>query len=81
MSLHKWDSDNGLQSIKNLYGIHKSTLSKLVKEFWRVVKKYLQPVFVKTIDESQFRILATRFKQLYGISYIIRAIEVRIFMF
>ena len=31
MSLHRLGSGDGLQSIGDLYGVHKSTLSKIVK--------------------------------------------------
>ena len=75
MLLHKLGSGHGLQNLGDLYEIHKNTLSKIVKEFCRVVKKYLQLVFVQTPIESQFRILASRFEQLHDIPYIIRPID------
>ena len=52
MSLDRLGSDDGLQSIGDLYGVHKSTLSKIVREFCRAVRKHLQPVFVQTLNES-----------------------------
>lgn len=33
MSLHKLENGDGLQNIKDLNGVHKSTLSKIVKDF------------------------------------------------
>ena len=75
MSLHRLGSGDGLQSIGDLYGVHKSTLSKIVREFCRAVRKYLQPVLVQTPNESQFRVIASRFEQLHGIPYIIGAID------
>ena len=75
MSLHRLGSDDGLQSIGDLYEVHKSTLSRIVREFCKAVRKYLQLVFIQTPDESQFRILARRFEQLHDIPYVIGAIN------
>ena len=52
MSLHRLGSGDGLQTIGDLYGVHKSTLSIIVREFGRAVRKYLQPIFVQTPSES-----------------------------
>ena len=46
MSLHQLGSGGGLQTIGDLYEVHKSTLSIVVREFCRAVRKHLQPVFV-----------------------------------
>ena len=75
MSLHRLGSGDGLQTIGDLYGVHKNTLSIIVREFCRAMRKYLQPVFVQTPSESQFRVLASKFEELYGIPYIIGAID------
>ena len=75
MSLHRLGSGDGLQTIGDLYGVHKSTISIVVREFCRAVRKHLQPVFVQTPSESQFRVLASRFEKLHGIPYIIGAID------
>lgn len=56
MSSHRLDSGDGLQSIRDLYVVYKSTLSRIVWEFCRVVKKHFQLVFVQIPNESQFRI-------------------------
>ena len=75
MSLYRLDSNDGLQIIGNLYGVHKSTLSTIIREFCRAVRKYLQPFFVQTPNELQFRLLASKFEQLHGIHYIIGAMD------
>ena len=75
MSLHRLGTGDGLQSIGNLYGVYKSTLSKIVREFCRVVRKHLQSFFIQTLDESQFRVLARRFKQWHDIPYVIGSIN------
>ena len=41
MSFHRLDSGDRLQNIRNLYGVYKSILSKIVREFCRVVRKHL----------------------------------------
>ena len=53
MSLHRLSSGNELQSIGDLYEVHKSTLSKIMKEFCKVVRKHLQSVF-ETITVEDF---------------------------
>ena len=56
MSLHKLCGGDGLQNIRDLYGLYKNTLSDIMKKFCRTVRKYLQHVFVQTPNESQCRI-------------------------
>ena len=73
MSLHRLG--DGLQSIGDLYEVQKNTLSIVVREFWRAIRKLLQPVFVQTLSESQFRVWALRFENIHDISYIIGAIN------
>lgn len=51
MSLHKLGNVDGLQSIRDLYGVHKSILLEIVKEFYKVVRMHLQLVFLKSLDE------------------------------
>jgi hypothetical protein len=38
-------------------------------------RKYLQPIFIQTPNESQFRALARRFEKLHGIPYVIGTID------
>ena len=75
MSLHRLRSGDRLQTIGDLYGVHKNTLSIVVKEFCRTVRKHLQSFFVQTPSESQFRVLASRFEKLHIIPYIIDAVD------
>ena len=75
MSLHQLGSGNELQTIGDLYGVHKNTLSIVLRGFWRAVRKHLQPVFVQIPSESQFRVLASRFEKFHDIPYIIGAID------
>ena len=75
MSLHQLGSGDGLHTIGDLYGIHKSTLSIIVREFCGAVRKYLQPFFVQIPSGSQFRVLASNFEKLHEISYIMGAID------
>ena len=44
-----------------------------MRKFYRVVRKHLQPFFVQTPNESQFRVLASKFERLHGITYNVRA--------
>lgn len=46
-----------------------------MKELYRAIRKHLQHDFVQTSYESHFRVLATMFQQLHGISYIIGTID------
>jgi hypothetical protein len=58
-----------------LYGVHKNTLLKIRRKFCWVVRKYLQPIFIQSPNESQFRALPRRFEKLHGIPYVIRTID------
>ena len=51
MSLHMLGSGDGLQSMGTSHGVHKSTLSNIVREFCRAIMKHLQPNFIQTPDE------------------------------
>ena len=73
--LHRLGSGNGLQTIGDLYEVHKNTLSIVVRDFCRAVRKHLQPGFVQIPSESHFRVLALRFGKLHDIHYIIDAID------
>ena len=59
MSLHGLGSGDRLQSIRDLHGVHKCTLSKVVEEFCKVVRKHLQPVIVQTPSVSKFKALVS----------------------
>jgi hypothetical protein len=41
MSLHRLGSGDGLQTIGDLYGVHKNTSSIIVREFYRAVRRCL----------------------------------------
>ena len=75
MSLYRLGSGNRLQKIGDLYGGHKSTFSKIMREFSRAIRKHLQHVFIQTPNESQLRILSLRFKQLYDMLHVIGVIN------
>lgn len=62
MSLHRLNSNDVLQSIRDLYEVHKNTLSKNLRKYGRDVKKHFQLVFMQTPNVSQFRFLASRFE-------------------
>ena len=53
MSLHRLGSDDEMQNIRDLYGVHNSTLSKIVREF-------CSKFFVQTSSESQFRVSTSK---------------------
>lgn len=75
MPLYRLDIGGGLQGIGDLYGIYKSTLSEIIREFCRIIRKHLQPIFVQTPSELKFRFFASRFEQLHNISYIIGIVD------
>ena len=62
MLLHQLGSGDELQTIGDLYEVHKSTSSIIVKEFCRVVRKHLPAVFVQTLSESRFRVYLRNLK-------------------
>ena len=62
ISSHRLDSSNRLQSIGDLYIVHKRTLSKILREFCKVVRKHIKPIFVSIPSQLQFKVLTSRFK-------------------
>lgn len=58
-----------------MYGVHKSTLSKIIREVCRANRKIIQPIFVQTPSEPQFRVLASQSEKRHDAPYIIEAIE------
>ena len=61
--------------IKEVYGIAEYIASCIVREFCKVVRKHLLRVLVQFPSELQFKVLAFQFKALYGIPYIVGAID------
>ena len=55
--LHRLGSGDGLQNIGDFYEVYKSTLSKIVKKYFRVVGEHLQHRFGQTPNESMGRSL------------------------
>lgn len=66
---------NGKLLIGDLYGVVECTISKIVREFCKVVRQHLQWIFVHMPSESQFRVLTRKFEALHGIPYIVGAID------
>ena len=75
MSLHRLGSDNGLQNIRNLYGVYMSLLSKILGEFCRLVRKHLLPVLYKLQVNRNFGFLGSRLEQLHDIPYILGPLD------
>jgi hypothetical protein len=75
MSLVRLGSGNGLQIVGDLFGVAKSTVSKIVRDFCRMVRLHLQKKFVTFPSEYKFRELAKDFEALHGIPYVVGAID------
>ena len=52
-----------------------SIISKIVRNFCRLVKVYLQCIFMQFTSLAMFKILTQELKALYGIPYIIITID------
>ena len=60
---------------RDLYRVVKCTISKIVREFCKAIRQHLQQIFVQMPSELQSRILVKEFEALYGILYIVVAIN------
>lgn len=56
IALHRIGSGNQLQTIRNIYEVYKSTLSKIIRKFCRVVRKHFSTNFYANPSESQLRV-------------------------
>lgn len=75
MLLRRLGTKNGLFIVGEVYGVAKSTISKIVRTFCRLVRFHLQPVLVQFSSPTWFRVLAQEFEALHGILHIIKAID------
>jgi len=73
--LHRMNSWDELQSIEDFMKSTRIHCQKIVRRFYRVVRKHFQLVLLQTPNESQFRILVLMFWQWQGIFYTIRRID------
>ena len=75
ISLSRLGPGNGQLLIDDLYGVAESTVSIIVREFYKAVRQHLQRILVQMPSESQFRILAKEFEALNGSPYVVGAID------
>ena len=75
MSFESLGTRNMLCNVGVLYGVAKSTSSKIMRFFCRLVRVHLQCTLVQFPSPIWFRVLAQEFVAFHGISHIIRAID------
>jgi hypothetical protein len=75
MSLAKLGTGDGLHMVGEVYGVAECTISRIVKEFCKMVRLHLQKIFIQTPNENKLRILAKDFERLHNIPYTIGAID------
>jgi hypothetical protein len=75
ISLSRLSTGNTLQMYGKVYGISRSSASIIVREFCVAIKKYLKPLVIRKQTESSLRTMAVEFEKLYGIPYIIGAVD------
>jgi hypothetical protein len=75
MSLQRLGIGNTLCTVGEVYGVAESTISEIIRNFYRLVGIHLQGTFVQFQSPAWFRILAQEFEALHGIPYIIGAID------
>jgi hypothetical protein len=75
MSLARLGTGDGLRMVGEVYGIAECTISRIVKEFCKMVRLHLQKIFIQTPNENKLRVLAKDFERLHNIPYIIEAID------
>ena len=52
-----------------------STISKIVRNFCRLVRMHLQGIFIQFPSPARFKVLAQEFEALHGIPHIIGTID------
>lgn len=75
MSLARLGTGDGLRMVGEVYGVAECTISRIVREFCKMVRLHLQKIFIQVPNENKFRVLAKEFERLHNIPYIIRAID------
>ena len=75
MSLQRPRTKNTLCTVGEVYGVAKSTILKIIRNFCRLIRVHLQGTFVQFSSPTRFRISAQEFEALHGIPYIIGAID------
>jgi hypothetical protein len=75
VSLCRLGTGNGLLLVGEVYGIAECTVSCIIREFCKVVRKHLIRILVQFPNESQFKVLASQFEALHEIPYIVGAID------
>ena len=75
MSLQRLGIGNSFCTMREVYGMDESIISKIVRNFCRLVKVYLQCIFMQFTSLAMFKILTQELKALCGIPYIIITID------
>ena len=75
MSLQRFGIGNVFYTMREVYGMVKSAISKIVRNFCRLVKVHLQCTFMQFPNLAQFRVLTQELKALYRIPHMIVIID------
>lgn len=75
LSLCRLCSGNSLRGCTEIYGVHESTTSIIVREFCVAVEKHLKPLVIEKQTASTLRRIAAEFEELRGIPYVIGAVD------
>jgi hypothetical protein len=75
LSLCRLCSGNSLRGCAEIYGVHESTASIIVREFCMAVEKHLKPLVIEKQTASTLRRIAGEFEELRGIPYVIGAVD------
>ncbi len=75
MSLARLGTGDGLRMVGEVYGVAEYTISRIVREFYKMVRLHLQKIFIQVPNKNRFRVFAKEFERLHNIPYIIGAID------
>ena len=75
LSIVRLATGSTLQMCGELYGVHKSTASRIVREFCIAVRKHLKPLVIRKQTEETLRKIAADFEELHHIPYVMGAVD------
>jgi hypothetical protein len=75
LSLNRLCTGNSLRGCAEIYGIHESSASIIVREFCMAIERYLKPLVIEKQTATTLKRISAKFEELRGIPYVIGAVD------
>lgn len=75
LSLNRLSSGNSLRGCAEIYGIHESTASIIVRDFCAAIEKHLKPLVIEKLSRNSLCRIAAEFEDLRGLPYVMGAVD------